>query len=193
EAFYVHIKVLWGLVTKGSIPTPSDEQLQAFYQRFCNSDEIESAVTRGPSLISTDLIQTLKKSRECRTKVGKHILHLSDFHICYIHSSLSKLGLTTWVPNLDEQADSLYNVAHQMAAIGTFCECVAGGAYTFMNVNQTYADNFDLLKTAYKHYVHFTWLNICSKEKKESGKHIRDEEQKFLQPACKRVSCSWVF
>ncbi|KNZ51097.1 hypothetical protein VP01_4096g2, partial [Puccinia sorghi] len=89
EAFYIQIKVLWGLVTKGSIPKPpSDEQLQAFYQQFRNSDKIESAVTQGPSLISTDLIQTLKKARKCCTK---------------------------------------------MAAICTFCECVAGGAYTFMN------------------------------------------------------------
>ncbi|KNZ51783.1 hypothetical protein VP01_3812g2 [Puccinia sorghi] len=116
-----------------------------------------------------------EKARKCRTKVGKHMLHLLDFNICYIHSSLSKLGLTNWAPNLDEQADSLYNVAHQMAAICTFRECVAGGAYTFMN-----------------HYVHFTWLNICSKEKKESGKHIWDEERKVLQTARERVSCLWL-
>ncbi|KNZ51296.1 hypothetical protein VP01_4006g1 [Puccinia sorghi] len=35
------------------------------------------------------------------------MLHLPDFNICYIHSSLSKLGLMIWVPNLNEQADSL--------------------------------------------------------------------------------------
>ncbi|PLW38249.1 hypothetical protein PCANC_14910 [Puccinia coronata f. sp. avenae] len=45
------------------------------------------------------------------------------------------LGLTAWVPNLDKQADSLYNVAHKMATIKTFRECVAGGAYAYMNVN----------------------------------------------------------
>ncbi|KNZ51300.1 hypothetical protein VP01_4006g5 [Puccinia sorghi] len=115
EAFYVHIKVLWGLVTKGLIPKPlSDKQLQAFYQRFCKSDEIESAVNRGP-LISTNLIQTLKKACKCCTK---------------------------------------------MVAIHTFCECIAGGAYTFMHVNQIYADNFDLFKTAYKHYIHYLAQNM---------------------------------
>ncbi|PLW43445.1 hypothetical protein PCASD_07527 [Puccinia coronata f. sp. avenae] len=69
--FYVHVKVLWGLVAKGAIPSPpSEEQL---------------------------------------------------------------LGLTAWVPNLDKQADSLYNMAHKMATIKTFRKCVTGGAYAYMN------------------------------------------------------------
>ncbi|PLW04631.1 hypothetical protein PCASD_26710 [Puccinia coronata f. sp. avenae] len=34
-AFYVHVKVLWGLVAKGAIPSPPlEEQLRAFYQFF---------------------------------------------------------------------------------------------------------------------------------------------------------------
>ncbi|KNZ57861.1 hypothetical protein VP01_2054g4 [Puccinia sorghi] len=77
---------------------------------------------------------SLRKACKCCTKIGKHMLHLLDFNICNIHSSLSKPGFTTWVPNLNEQADSPYNVAHQMAVICRFCECIASGAYTFMNV-----------------------------------------------------------
>lgn len=82
------------------------------------------------------------------------MLHLSEFNICYIHSFLSQLGIFDWIPNLDEQPDSLYNVAHKMA-IKTFRECVAGKTYAFMNVNQTYVNNFKLLKQAYNHYVDF--------------------------------------
>jgi len=188
EAFYVHIKVLWGLVPKNSVPVaPSEEQLRSFYQRFRCTDEIDSAISGGPSLLALDTIQTLKKAREQRQKVGKHMIHLSEFNIRYIHSSLSQLGITTWLPNLDEQPDSLYNVAHRMAAIKTFRECVAGNAYSFMNINHAFIEDFELLKQAYDHYVHYVWLNVYSKEKKEKGKHRKDEERKALQTARERL------
>ncbi|KNZ46810.1 hypothetical protein VP01_6935g2 [Puccinia sorghi] len=45
-----------------------------------------------------------------------------------------------------------------MAALKTFRECVAEGAYTYMNVNKGFVDDFELSRQAYKHYVHFTWL-----------------------------------
>lgn len=77
-----------------------------------------------------------------------------------------------------------------MAAIKTFRELVAGGAYNFMNVNQVFVNNFNLLKQAYEHYVHYTWVNNYSKEKKEKGKLVQDEERKLLQTACERVTTS---
>ncbi|KAA1112136.1 hypothetical protein PGTUg99_007199 [Puccinia graminis f. sp. tritici] len=187
-AFYVHIKVLWGLIAKGSIPSPpSDNEVRAFYQRFRSTKEIDSAIKSGLTLLAFDAIDTLKKARENHMKVGKHMIHMSDFNIRYIHSSLSRLGLSAWKPNLDEQADSLYNVAHRIAAVKTFRECVAGGAYTYMNVNEGFIDNLDLLGKAYEHYVHFNWQGISSKERKEEGKHDRDEKRKLLQTARERL------
>ncbi|KNZ56632.1 hypothetical protein VP01_2360g4 [Puccinia sorghi] len=128
NALYVHIKVLWGLIAQGFIPVPpSEEQLRSFYQRFQSTEEIQSTINRCPLLLAIYAIQTLKKACESCMKVRKHMIHLSDFNICYVQSSLSKQGLAVWVPNLDEQANSLYNVAHNMATLKTFCECVAGG------------------------------------------------------------------
>ena len=75
-----------------------------------------------------------------------------------------------------------------MAAIKTFRECVAGNAYSFMNINHAFIEDFELLKQAYDHYVHYVWLNVYSKEKKEKGKHRKDEERKVLQTSRKRVS-----
>ncbi|KAA1113444.1 hypothetical protein PGT21_031647 [Puccinia graminis f. sp. tritici] len=185
---FEYTKVLWGLIAKGSIPSPpSDNEVRAFYQRFRSTEEIDSAIKSGPTLLAFDAIDTLKKARENRMKVGKHLIHMSDFNIRYIHSSLSRLGLSAWKPNLDEQADSLYNVAHRIAAVKRFRECVAGGAYTYMNVNEGFIDNLDLLGKAYEHYVHFNWQGISSKERKEEGKHDRDEKRKLLQTARERA------
>ncbi|KAA1095104.1 hypothetical protein PGT21_035587 [Puccinia graminis f. sp. tritici] len=120
-------------------------------------------------------------------KLGKHIVNISDFHVRYVHTSLLQLGLSSWHPNLNEQADSLYNEAHKICAIRSFQQMVAGGAYQYMNVNARYVDNFDLLKQTYDHYVHYVLAKIFDKEKKEEGKHFRDEERKVLQTARERL------
>ncbi|KNZ53974.1 hypothetical protein VP01_3087g2 [Puccinia sorghi] len=114
----IHIKILWGLIVKVSVPKPpSEDQLRAFYQRFQSSEEVKSAITGDPALLAIELIKTLKEACEHHTKIGKHMLHLSNFNIRYVHSSLSKLGLAAWMSNLDEQVDSLYN--HQDHSIST--------------------------------------------------------------------------
>jgi hypothetical protein len=77
-----------------------------------------------------------------------------------------------------------------MAAIKTFCECVAGGAYAYMNFKAFFADDIDLLAQAYKHYVHFTWVATYTREQGEQGRRDRDERRKVLQMACERVSKS---
>ncbi|KNZ59894.1 hypothetical protein VP01_1649g7 [Puccinia sorghi] len=67
EAFYVHVKVLWGLISKGSIPmAPSEQQLRSFYQRFRNTDKIESAIEKGPNLAAIEL-----QAKRCGDLIGK--------------------------------------------------------------------------------------------------------------------------
>ncbi|KNZ59055.1 hypothetical protein VP01_1808g2 [Puccinia sorghi] len=135
EAFYVHIKVLWGLIKQRAVPqSPPPEQVASFYQRFSSSDEIQSAIARGPNMIPMETIQTLKQAKEQRSKLGKHMMHLSDFNIRYVQTSMSQLGLWCWMPNLDEQPDSLYNEAHRICAIKTFRQLTSAGAYKYMNL-----------------------------------------------------------
>ncbi|KAA1135919.1 hypothetical protein PGTUg99_032904 [Puccinia graminis f. sp. tritici] len=155
--------------------------------KVSSTDQINSAIEQGPRLVALDTIQTLKEARQERTKLGKHMMHISDFNIRYVHTSLSQLGLSAWIPNLDEQPDSLYNEAHKICAIRTFRQLVVGGAYKYMNINNVYVDDFDLLKQAYDHYVHYLLANVLKKEKKEQGKHKNDEERKVLQTARERL------
>jgi hypothetical protein len=105
--------------------------MAAFYQQFSSLEQVESAVEKGPNIIAIDTIETLKDAKEKGTKIGKHIAHMSEFNIHYIHSLLPKLGLVAWRPNLDEQPDSLYNKAHQICAIKSFRQLVAGLAYQY--------------------------------------------------------------
>ncbi|KNZ46112.1 hypothetical protein VP01_7541g1, partial [Puccinia sorghi] len=108
ESFYVHIKVLWGLVKQRVVPqSPPPEQLSAFDQRFSLSDEIQSALAGGPNMIPMDTIQTLKGPGGA-LQTGQ--------------------ALWCWVPNLDEQPNSLYNEAHCIFAMKSFHQLTAGGA-----------------------------------------------------------------
>ncbi|KNZ60480.1 hypothetical protein VP01_15494g1, partial [Puccinia sorghi] len=130
---------------------------------------------------------TLKGAREARSKLGKHTMHLSEFNICYVQTSLSQLGLWCCMPNLNEQPDSLYNEAHQIFVIKSFRQLTAGGAYKYMNMNEAYINDLELLKQAYDHYVHYSFTKKVAKERKEEGKHHRDEERKLIQTAPERV------
>ncbi|MBW0505627.1 hypothetical protein O181_045342 [Austropuccinia psidii MF-1] len=53
DAFYSHLKLLWGLLEKRKVPAPpKPEQLKEFYQRFSNADQIETAIENdGPTLL----------------------------------------------------------------------------------------------------------------------------------------------
>ncbi|MBW0475619.1 hypothetical protein O181_015334 [Austropuccinia psidii MF-1] len=183
DAFYIHIKLLWGLIEKNAVPSaPDPSQLNEFYQRFSTPDQIESALANnGPALVPVDTVQTLRNARQKRTKVGKYFIHLSEFSIIYVRSSLSKLGIRTWAPNLYEQPDSLYNEACRISALKTFRQLVVGGTYQFMNVNQSYINDLGLLTKSYDHYVHFYFYNIFNKEQVENGKHRKDNDRRALQ------------
>ncbi|MBW0471991.1 hypothetical protein O181_011706 [Austropuccinia psidii MF-1] len=113
DAFYIHIKLLWGLIEKNAVPSAPDPlQLNEFYQHFSTPYQIKSALSKnGPPLVPFDTVQTLFNACQKHTKVGKYFINLSEFSIIYVCSSLSKLGIQTWAPNLYEQPDSFYNEA----------------------------------------------------------------------------------
>ncbi|MBW0489134.1 hypothetical protein O181_028849 [Austropuccinia psidii MF-1] len=93
DAFYSHVKLLWGLLEKGKLPEPPKlEQLKEFYQRFSNADQIETAIEYdGPTLVPIDTTEILRKAQEKNIKIGKNFLYFPEFLIQYVHSALAKL------------------------------------------------------------------------------------------------------
>ncbi|MBW0550467.1 hypothetical protein O181_090182 [Austropuccinia psidii MF-1] len=71
KSFYMHIKLLWDLMIKGSVPVaPDPNHLQQFYQCFSKSSQIESAIdSDGPTLIPIHAIKTLRESQEQCTNI----------------------------------------------------------------------------------------------------------------------------
>lgn len=175
------------------MPTePIPEKLQEFHQWFTKPEEIQSALEQkdGPNLVPIKTLQFLCKAQENQTKIGKHIIHLPDFMIRYVHVALAKLGIQNWAPHVNKQPDSLHNEAFPISALMSFQQLVVGRCYNFMNINRTYVNNFELLSQSYDHYVHYFLANIYFQEKKEQGKHLQDEERKVIAKSCQPLANS---
>ncbi|PLW23732.1 hypothetical protein PCASD_12610 [Puccinia coronata f. sp. avenae] len=191
EAFYIHIKLLWGLVTQHAVPTSPDPTFfTKFHQRFSRTKEITQTLqTSGsPPLISESQIQTLRDAKCGCVKIGKGILHISEFFLEYMWATMAKIGFCQWAPDLDSQPDSLYNEACHMSAILTFRKAVVIKVYLYMSINKAYAKDIPLLQDTYNHYVHYYLAQIYAKEKKEVGKHLKDKEKKVIQGARQRLA-----
>ncbi|MBW0524320.1 hypothetical protein O181_064035 [Austropuccinia psidii MF-1] len=114
EALFDHIKLLWGMVKKGSIPPAVDHSLLTeFYQSFSTTNQIKNVASnkQRTTLIKHDEFQTLRDACARRIKIGNHIVNLQQFYIDYIKATLAKLGIHAWAPDLEDAPDSFFNEA----------------------------------------------------------------------------------
>ena len=144
-------------------------------------------------MVPSNEIENFKQLSVGRKNIGQGIVHVEETFIQYSCSFLAWMGLRIWCPNLEEPVDSLLNSACRIAAISTFRQVAAAGAYDYMSINKTYLKEIDLLHQCYNHYVHHHMLERYTKETKESGKFGAEEEKKAIQKARERVSFFFLF
>ncbi|MBW0488247.1 hypothetical protein O181_027962 [Austropuccinia psidii MF-1] len=109
-ALYSHIRLLWGILEKDSLPpSPDCLLLKEFYGRFSSNERVVNVAqsNTGDNLISEKEVKKLRDARSGHIKAGKHIIHLKKFYIIHLHSMLAKLGICLWAPDLEEAPDSL--------------------------------------------------------------------------------------
>ncbi|MBW0515845.1 hypothetical protein O181_055560 [Austropuccinia psidii MF-1] len=192
NAFFAHIRIMWGLIYEKSVPVaPDPTLLKEFYNRFDDVEEIQEVTNSSTSIKlipETDVI-TLRGTKPGRKKVGRAIVNVQEFFILYIQVLLAKLGIRRWAPSLDEPIDTLYNEACRISAIKTFRQVAVGGAYQYMNINLRFLNNLMLLEATYNHFVHYLQAKIYKREMKESGSYQKALEKgaisKNRQRLCK--------
>ncbi|PLW56785.1 hypothetical protein PCANC_01693 [Puccinia coronata f. sp. avenae] len=114
EAFYLHIKILWGLIESGTVPSlPKPNQLIEFNQQFSSAKQIKHVInSRGsPHLVAFNQIENLREAKSTRKKLAKNVYHMLDMLIQYIHTLLAGIRICKWAPDLEAQPNSLYNKA----------------------------------------------------------------------------------
>ncbi|MBW0529205.1 hypothetical protein O181_068920 [Austropuccinia psidii MF-1] len=186
EELYVHIKLLWSMLTLSSLPTAPDKQLlKEFYQIFSSAEEVQAVAqnSQGVKLISEDQVQTLWDACSAKRKNGKNIINMQDFYITYVHEILAKLGIHIWAPDLQEAHNSLYNEACRIVALMTFQQIACSGAYQYMCENSAYCSELGFLCTEYDQYVHYVLSEKHKKEVREKGWNSQDVERKVVQRA----------
>ncbi|KNZ47250.1 hypothetical protein VP01_6572g2 [Puccinia sorghi] len=162
DALYTHIKLIWNLLEQKAIPR-------------------EDANTA--SLIPIQEVVTLKNLQKGQKKAGKCLVNMDEFFINYTQATLARLGIRVWAPDLEDSPHSLYNEACRQAALKSFRQVAASGAYAYMNINKKYTTDLQLLIPAYNHYVHFLQTNQFNREKHQLGKFRQDEERKVIKRA----------
>ncbi|KNZ49285.1 hypothetical protein VP01_510g22 [Puccinia sorghi] len=180
-AEFTPTKILWGLLKQDSVPkAPELSTLEEFYKRFRRTEQIEEAVKkRAGSKYSNQLsADFLKNAQAGRVKYGRSVIHLGSNFVRYAQGLMGQLGLRVWCPNLDEDAASLYNAAHRIAALTTFSELAMTPAYAYLNVNPDMAQDMTLLIPAYNHFVHYLAMNKYKKEAKQAGKVAEEANNK---------------
>ncbi|MBW0564066.1 hypothetical protein O181_103781 [Austropuccinia psidii MF-1] len=179
------------MLEKDSLPPSPDRLLlKEFYGRFSSNERVVNVAqsNTGDNLISEKEVKTLRDARSGHMKVGKHIIHLKEFYILYLHSMLAKLGICLWAPDLEEAPDSLYNEACWTAALMKFRQVSSSGAYRYIRASLAYCNNLQLLKRAYDHFVHYLMAGVHKVENKEAGKTVRDKYKRVVQKWRQRVS-----
>ncbi|MBW0574369.1 hypothetical protein O181_114084, partial [Austropuccinia psidii MF-1] len=84
EAFYVPIKILWGLIYQRLVPiSPNYDLLREFNQKFSFAEKIKNVIessTTMPLLPDSEII-TLRGATAVRKKVGRGMVNMKEFYI----------------------------------------------------------------------------------------------------------------
>ncbi|MBW0479195.1 hypothetical protein O181_018910 [Austropuccinia psidii MF-1] len=161
EAFYVLIKLLWGLIYQRLVPiSPNYDLLRDFNQKFPFAEVIKNVIessTTMPLLPESEII-TLR-------------------------------GATAgqWAPDLNDASDTLYNKVCRISAIQMFCQIAVSGAYEYININLKFLNSIHLLEASYNHYVPLVMAQRFKREVIKTGRFEKDEERKAILRARKRL------
>ncbi|KAI9624893.1 hypothetical protein KEM48_008675 [Puccinia striiformis f. sp. tritici PST-130] len=172
DCVFAHICLLWGMIETASVPPAANPELvQQFCARFTDISQFnafaEESAASG-SVADSD-ISMLQDARAGAIKVGKHLVHIDDNAVRYIHAYLGKLGIRVWGPNLFKGPESIYNSACRMAAINTLQQVASSGVYNFMNFNRKYLTETGLFIRTYNHFVHHLLKKRFDAEVKNPG------------------------
>ncbi|MBW0477253.1 hypothetical protein O181_016968 [Austropuccinia psidii MF-1] len=105
EALYVHVELLWGMLTPASMQTAPDELLlKEFYQQFSSVEEVQSVAqnSNGVKLVKEAQVQRLHDVWAGKRKVGNNVINMEDFYI----TSYWNLTIKDYEIDLDTPKDS---------------------------------------------------------------------------------------
>ncbi|KZW01324.1 hypothetical protein EXIGLDRAFT_603024, partial [Exidia glandulosa HHB12029] len=182
-AFYLHLRILWGIIEVTDIPEPPDvDTLETFGQRFQDVDEVietRNIHVHVPAA-NNAMLERMKKLRgdpSSASKNAKQAARISDVVLGYFFALLTLFKLRRFNPDFRQSPSSTYNLAHRLIAIDTWRQALAAGAYDSMGANKALIDDFLLWIRCADHFIHFYIFHIYEREQKYPGITVEIQER----------------
>ncbi|PPQ77157.1 hypothetical protein CVT24_009828 [Panaeolus cyanescens] len=180
KAFETHIRLLWGMVEKQSVPpTASPAKILEFNQRVSSTTNDNAADTANANDPPSEMdltnrqaiipISTTTISPATTSQIQRYMRGIEDHVISYLRGSLARAGLSEWRPDLNQTSSSLYNSLHRMVAIDNFRQAVIGGGYDHMLQDTHYLSDSGLLSKFYNGLVHYRYLKRFNRNAQDPG------------------------
>lgn len=174
RAFYIHIRILWGLLSVVELPKPpSDGMIATFEQRFASFDDVVQARAKPNVPISNeDMINRISELRgdpKSTSMISKQVARVPESSLRYMLGLLARFGLKAWRPDLRQSPYSMYNQAHRFIAIDTFRQAVVSEAYDSMGIDKSYVDDMNLQVVAFDHFTNHRIGRMAAREEKFPG------------------------
>ncbi|EJD40810.1 hypothetical protein AURDEDRAFT_69660, partial [Auricularia subglabra TFB-10046 SS5] len=193
-AFYLHIRILWGLLSSIVVPEPPENSiLDTFEQRYSSFDDILQVINNPNAQMTTndnilDRIGELRADPTSRSRTAQQASRISENALHHILVTLSMYGLRAWRPSFLDDPYSAYNSAHRFIALETFRQLVVSCQYDHMAVDKSYLDRSLLLTRAYDHFVHHRMTKAWEKEMKYPGVAAATAERNLMLARRAKVS-----
>ncbi|KZV99785.1 hypothetical protein EXIGLDRAFT_831179 [Exidia glandulosa HHB12029] len=175
-AFYLHIRVIWGIIEVTDIPEPPDtDTLETFNQRFNSMDQIIDARNKladvpPPNNDMISRIQELRANFSSNSRNAKQASRLSDVILGYVFALIMHFRLRRFKPDFRQSPSSTYNLVHRLIAIDTWRQALAAGAYDGIpGIDKSFIDDFLLWTRAADHFINHYIRKIYEREQRYPG------------------------
>ncbi|KAJ7105552.1 hypothetical protein C8R44DRAFT_806431 [Mycena epipterygia] len=171
-----HIRLLWGLYSSNSLPSPPAETaMDHFEQNFGTAEEIDEFIStlkykHKDAKKRIRLFRNDPQTIHSRSLITRNIVAMSDEDLDTIYSAVIVSGIINWNPDVLGSPDSMYNIAHERVAIRTFQVVCAAHGYSRLGPNLTNLMDRVLLTGFYRNFVFSYILKLVKAEMKEPGR-----------------------
>lgn len=203
NALQYFIRLLMGhFDTRQAPPSASTDpaQKEAFRATYRSRAHIQRDWSQQPvhANLRSNLSYLRQRDRLARlqNKGANQLNHISGVLLQYAANMMSRLNLHQWLPDLEEESDSLYNWAHRYICLEMFRRGVHLQHFGYFGVDaQLVSDdaNTGLLEELYDNYVHHYLKKHFLQDFRNPGSVAMSAEQHSRQRQRRSVSSFMIF
>ncbi|EJD46559.1 hypothetical protein AURDEDRAFT_164384 [Auricularia subglabra TFB-10046 SS5] len=180
EAFYLTIRLMWGLGKSIDVPTlPPADVLAQFNAHYANGyNPITAPTSATPSISLTQRsflasLQTAAIQPRQATRTEAKLSQLDNYVRDFAMAECARHGLMAWRPDFRSSPETPYNTVHRIIAETVFLSLAASHAFAHKRLDLSFIEdkpeNKTLLRRTFNHFVFFSQRNNWKKDLLKPG------------------------